>query len=134
MRTTLHRVCEWLAAMSLLACGYPTDPDKWLPDFGIQGEHGAIAVNAADMVGALTARYLNQDEADAKALQLCGKGCSIALRFEGAGSCGALASSTNRKLGVGSGPAAALAVEAAIAQCRSNGGSDCVVKLQGCND
>jgi len=123
-----------MLAGTLASCGYPIDPDKWVPDFGIHGDHGATAVNAADMVGSLTARYLSQDEADAQALQLCGKGCKIVLRFEGAGTCGALASSSNKSYGVGSGATASAAAAIATEQCGSSGGDGCIVKLQGCND
>ena len=133
------RVCPtalWaLAAGSVLAgCGYPVDPDKWMPDFGIEGDHGAIAVNATDMVGALTARYFTQGDADSKALQLCGNGCEIALRFHGDNTCGALASAPNKHFGVGSGSSEASAVAAAIDQCRAQGGDDCTEQLKGCND
>lgn len=121
------------AIAGLAGCGYPVDPDKWMPDFGIHGNHGAIAVNTTDFVGALTARYLSQEEADDRALQLCGRGCEVELRFDGTGTCGVLASSTNKHFGVGSGPALSVATEAAIEQCRAEGGEDCAVKLQGCN-
>ncbi len=105
-----------------------------MPDFGIQGEHGAIALNAIDMVGSITARYLSQDQADSQALALCGKGCEIVLRFQVTGKCGALASSPDKKWGVGSGDSASSASAAAMKQCSSNGGQDCAVELQGCND
>lgn len=133
MNRALARV--GLVAVGVLAsCGYPADPDKWMPDFGIHGDHGAIAVNATDFVGALTARYLSQEEADSRSLQLCGKGCEVVLRFEGAGVCGVLASSTNKHFGVGSGTTLSAAKETAIEQCSAEGGEDCVAKLQGCND
>lgn len=110
------------------------DPDWWVPDFGIHGDYGAIAVNEADSTGTLTARYLNQGEADSRALELCGKGCAIALRFQGAGQCGAVARSENGAIGVASGKPQANADAAALESCRKDGGTDCVVKLQGCND
>lgn len=123
------------AALSVTGCGgLPSDPDSWVPDFGIHGDFGAIAVNPEDHIAALTARYLNQGEADAKALELCGSGCEIALRFEGEGQCGAAASSPNGTIGVGSGKPQAAADTAALENCRQEGGTDCVVKLQGCND
>lgn len=124
-----------LGTMGMLAgCGYPVDPDKFVPDFGIRGDHGAIAVNESDFVGALTARYLNQDEADNRALQLCGKGCAVVLRFEGAGVCGVLAASSNKHFGVGRGATLSEATKSAVEQCTAKGGDECVAKLQGCND
>jgi hypothetical protein len=128
------RVFLFSGVLLFAGCGYPTDPDKWMPDFGIQGEHGAIALNEADMVGAITARYLSQEEADSQALLLCGRGCEIVLRFEGAGQCGALASSANKHWGVGSGNSLLAATTAAMDQCSSSGGAECVVELQGCNE
>jgi hypothetical protein len=125
----------WLGIVAAAAgCGYPVDPDKWMPDFGIRGAHGAIALNATDMVGSLTARYLSQEEADIQALQLCGKGCEIVLRFEGTGTCGALASSTNKQRGIGTGQLMSAAAAMAVEQCSLHGGNDCTAKLQGCND
>jgi hypothetical protein len=124
----------FVTAASIAGCGYPVDPDKWLPDFGIHGNYGAIALNATDSIGALTARFLSQGEADNRALQLCGNGCAIALRFEGAGVCGAVASGANGSVGVGSGAPQSSADAVALEQCRQDGATDCVVALQGCND
>lgn len=125
--------CTTVAAGLLGGCGYPVDLERWIPDFGFTGDHGAIALNATDMVGALTARYPSQDEADARALKLCGQGCSIVLRFEGAGTCGALASDSETHFGVGTGVTPDSAAAAALGQCRDAGGSACAVGLQGCN-
>lgn len=123
------------ASVALAGCGgLPMDPDQWLPDFGIHGDYGAIAINDADSIGALTARYLNQGEADRRALELCGNGCEIALRFQGAGQCGAVARSENGAIGVASGKPQTTADAAAIGNCQKDGGKDCVVKLQGCNE
>lgn len=122
-------------AATVAACGVPVvDPDGWVPDFGIHGDHGAIAVSYANSAAALTARYLNQGDADARALELCASGCEIALRFEGEGQCGSAASSANGTIGVGSGKPQAAADAAALENCRQEGGTECVVKLQGCND
>jgi hypothetical protein len=118
----------------MASCGYPIDPDKWTPDFGIHGDHGAIAYDAQAFSAALTARYLTQDEADDAALQRCGAGCVIVLRFEGAGQCGAIAGGSNRIAGVGSGMPQADAESAALEQCSSQGGVECAVRLVGCND
>lgn len=124
-----------VVAATVTGCGIPVgDPDSWVPDFGIHGDYGAIAVNDEDHIAALTARYLNPDEADRQALALCGNGCEIALRFEGEGQCGSAASSANGTIGVGSGKPQATADAAALANCQQEGGTDCVVKLQGCND
>jgi Domain of unknown function (DUF4189) len=127
---------RWMlaGAATVAGCGYPIDPDSWVPDFGIHGENGAIAVNYADSIGALAARYLNQAEADSRALELCGNGCEIALRFQGAGQCGAVARSEDGKIGVASGKPQASADAAAIENCRQEGGMNCVVRLQGCNE
>ena len=130
-------LARWMfvVAATLTGCGgLPSDPDQWLPDFGIHGDYGAIAVNYAESIGALTARFLNQGDADSRALELCGKGCEIALRFQGAGQCGSVASSANGTIGVASGTPQATADAAAMEHCRQEGGTDCVVKLQGCND
>jgi hypothetical protein len=127
-----HRIVGVLIVI-LSGCGYPVDPDKWVPDFGIEGDHGAIALNAANMSGALTARFLSQKEADAKALRLCGEGCEIVLRFEGKNACGALASAPNGRYGVADGDDKAATESAAIQQCRVAGGDDCVVELSACN-
>jgi hypothetical protein len=93
-----------VVAAAVAGCGIPVgDPDTWVPDFGIHGDYGAIAVNYEDHIAALTARYLNPGEADSQALALCGNGCEIALRFQGEGQCGCAASSSNGTIGVGSG-------------------------------
>jgi hypothetical protein len=121
-------------ALTAVGCGYPVDPDFWIPDFGIDGDHGAIAFNPEEFRAALTARYLSQDEADSGALKLCGKGCEIVLRFEGDNLCGALASGTNHLVGVGSGKPQSLADSAAIDECRATGGTECEISLNGCNN
>ena len=125
-----------IASLGLTAvcCGYPVDPDFWIPDFGIDGDHGAIAFNPLEISAALTARYLSQDEADSGALKLCGKGCEIVLRFEGDNMCCALASRTNRLVGIGSGKPQSLADSAAIQDCREKGGMECEISLNGCNN
>ena len=120
-------------AVLLVGCGYPVDPDKWVPDFGIEGDHGAIAINAEDMSGALTARFLSQEEADARALGMCGAGCEIVLRFEGGDACGALASASDGRYGAAEGRVKAATESAAIEQCSLAGGNDCQVQLSGCN-
>ena len=110
------------------------DPDVWMPDFGIHGDYGAIAVNYVDPRAALTARVLKQSEADSRALELCGSGCEIALRFQGAGLCGSVASSADGTIGVGSGKPQTAADAVALGDCSKERGTDCTVRLQGCND
>jgi hypothetical protein len=128
-----------LMSVATIACvagcgGTVVDPDKVFPDFDFHGDHGAIALNTTNLSGALTARALNQGEADAKALELCGQGCTIVLRFQGTGVCGVLATSGNGHFGVGSGNSLASATAAAMEQCSTNGGVGCTTKLEGCND
>ena len=113
---------------------YPIDPEKWMPDFGINGDHGAIAVNADHTSAALTARYLGQDGADGAAMKLCGAGCSIELRFEGNNLCGALAAGTNQTIGVATGIPISAAEAAALDKCQAAGGQGCEIKLSACND
>jgi len=117
----------------LVGCGYPVDPDKWVPDFGIEGDHGAIAINAGDMSGALTARFLSQKDADDRALKVCGAGCEIVLQFEGGNACGALASAEDGHYAAAEGRGKAVAESAAVEQCGLVGGNDCKVQLSGCN-
>jgi hypothetical protein len=128
--------CGTLAASAVVAgCGgLPADPDDWVPDFGIHGDYGAIALNRADSIGALTARFLNQADAESRALELCGNGCEIALRFQGPGQCGAAARSEDGTIGVGSGKPQTAADAVARDDCRQQGGTSCVVRLQGCNE
>jgi hypothetical protein len=132
METAWHRIAGALLVM-VSGCGYPVDIEKWLPDIGVEGDHGAIALDAANMNGALTARFPSQQEADAKALRLCGEGCEIVLRFEGKNACGALASAPNGRYGVADGDVKAETEAAAIQQCQAVGGNDCVVELSACN-
>jgi hypothetical protein len=66
-----------------------------------------------NLLGALTARALNLGAADAKALDLCGEGCTIELRFQGTEVCGVLATSGNGHFGVVSGNSRASANAAA---------------------
>lgn len=124
--------------VALLAggCGipYPSDPEKWLPDFGIEGDHGAIAVKTDYSAAALTARYISQDEANDAALDRCGKSCQLVLKFEGDELCGALAAGSNKRIGVATGRPESAAEASALAQCEASGGQDCEIKLSGCND
>jgi hypothetical protein len=116
----------------IAGCGGTALTDSLL-DFDFEG-HGAIALNTANLTAALTARALNQGEADAKAPELCGQGCTIVLRFQGTGVCGVLATSGNGRFGVGSGNSLASATAVAMEQCSTNGGVGCTTKLEGCND
>ncbi|HSC63840.1 MAG TPA: DUF4189 domain-containing protein [Caldimonas sp.] len=105
-----------------------------MPDFGIDGDHGAIAVKADHTSAALTARYIGQGAADDAAMKLCGVGCSIELRFEGNNVCGALAAGTNQTIGVATGVPISTAEAAALLGCQGAGGQACEIKLSACND
>ena len=129
----------WLgvgSALLLSACGvpYPSDPDKWMPDFGIEGDHGAIAIRTDYSAAALTARYISQDAANEAALERCGTGCKVVLKFEGDELCGALAAGSNKQIGLATGRPEAAAEASALAKCEEAGGQNCEIKLSGCND
>jgi hypothetical protein len=133
----MTRVLLGLTSVATVACvagcGGTALTDS-LFDFEFHGEHGAIALNTANLTAALTARALNQSDANAKALELCGQGCAIVLQFQGLGVCGVLATSGDGHFGVGSGDSLAVATTAATDQCTTSGGANCTTKLEGCND
>ena len=78
--------------------------------------------------------YETSSAAQGRALQECGSGCSVVLTF---GRCAAYAADQDAdSTAVGwaeSYDSAAGARQAALAECRSRGGSGCIVRVWGCN-
>ncbi len=131
----IFRASLSVLVLALAACGYPVDPDKWMPDFSFDWSSGSIALNAVTMQAGLTANRPSQEEADAAAISTCGGApCATVLRFSGKGVCGALASASNRAYGVSMGASLDTARSQALAQCSTRGGLDCIVGLSACND
>ena len=78
--------------------------------------------------------YKTTSQAEQRALSECGAGCQIVLRFNNG--CGAYAADqANRSTAYGWGTASssAAAQNRALSECRSRGGSSCIVRAWGCN-
>lgn len=78
--------------------------------------------------------YANIGEAEKRALSECGSGCQVVLRFNNG--CGAYAADQSRgstAYGWGTGTSSSAAQNRALSECRSRGGSSCIVRAHGCN-
>lgn len=81
--------------------------------------------------------YSNFTKADQKALEECGYGCNVVLRFEG--QCAAYAAdqaSGSSAYGWGKSSTNTAAQNKALQECRSAGGnySNCIVRVYGCDN
>jgi serine/threonine-protein kinase len=83
---------------------------------------GAIAYSQRDGASAHAYDYSSQDEAEERALQECGAGCTIVLWFKDA--CGALAAGEGHGYGVGWASSRPEAEALAMDNCRERS-SDC---------
>jgi hypothetical protein len=75
-----------------------------------------------------------QDEANSKALDECGDGCHVVIRFNKA--CGAYAadqSSGSTAYGWAIATTKRAAQKNAIKYCEKNGGTDCIIRVWGCD-
>lgn len=78
--------------------------------------------------------YPNISQAEQRALSECGGGCQVVLQFNSG--CGAYASDQSRgstAFGWGAESSGSAAQNRALSECKSRGGSSCVVRSWGCN-
>ncbi|MCP3890017.1 MAG: DUF4189 domain-containing protein [Desulfobulbaceae bacterium] len=94
----------------------------------------AIDSNQGDQYG-FSYNYPGVSEADQKARSECGSGCSIVLRFSN--ECAAYAadqSSGSTAYGWGTSSSSSSAKNRALSECRNRGGSQCRVRVWGCDN
>lgn len=94
--------------------------------------YGAIAYNERTGRYGWSINYKSQDEANDRALDECGRGCRVVMRFWGE-YCGALAKSPNGAWGTASGPTDQEARRITLRTCREYKGTNCSVLVSKCN-
>ncbi len=78
--------------------------------------------------------YPTLAQAERRALNECGSNCTIVLRFvEGCGAYAADQARGSTAYGWATGPSAGSVQNRALQECRSRGGSMCLVRSWGCN-
>jgi hypothetical protein len=78
--------------------------------------------------------YPNISQADQKALSECGNGCRVVLEYNsGCGAYAADQSGGSTAYGWGTGSSSSAAQNIALSECRSNGGSRCIVRSYACD-
>ena len=97
--------------------------------------NGALAIdsNQGDQYG-FSSNYPSREGARSRALQECGYGCSIVMEF----STGCAAYAADQAYGSGvygwaAAPSSPQAQNRAISECHNRGGSQCIVRVWGCN-
>lgn len=96
---------------------------------------GALAIdsNQGDQYG-FSYDHSSSDEANNRALEECGSGCSVVETFSGG--CAAYAADQENgstAYGWGAAPSSNEAKDLALQYCSSNGGSQCIVRSWGCD-
>ena len=94
--------------------------------------YGAIAYNKNTGRYGWSTNYKTQDEANDRALDECGRGCRVVMRFWGEYR-GALARGDNSAWGATSGPTDEGTRRTAIETCRKYRGTNCSVLVSACN-
>ncbi|AXS39093.1 DUF4189 domain-containing protein [Breoghania sp. L-A4] len=92
--------------------------------------HGSLAYRADTGAFGYSHDFNNPRDADRRALQECGRGCSIVVRFKNG--CGAYASAPNGAYGWGVGPTRDAAEYTAFDECDSRA-PGCEIRVWGCN-
>ena len=120
-----HR-CSWVVLGAVL--GAPMHA-------GAQTPVGALAIDErrGDRYGWVV-DYESAEAAAGAALAECGSGCAVVLTFERCAAYATDRDDATTEYGWGESPATAdVARQQALAQCRSRGGSTCVVRASGCS-
>jgi hypothetical protein len=123
----------FITVVALVAgCGGGDDSGGYDDVYYAPPSYGAIAVNLTTKVANIAYNYDSGSGASDSALKGCGVGCVPVLYF-GSLQCGALARGSNGSFGWSSDKKEANAKSAAISQCVSNNGLNCVNILSACN-
>ena len=97
--------------------------------------YGALAIdgNQGEQYG-FSYNYSSSAEAESRALDECGSGCSIVNTFSNG--CAAYAADQaygSTAYGWGTASGSSQAQNTAMQYCRSNGGTQCIIRAWGCN-
>lgn len=97
-------------------------------------QYGALAIdhNAGDQYGWAVNHY-SQAQADRAALNECGRGCRVVVRFYGGCAAYAVERGNDSLYGWGKASTREAAQSRALAEVRARGGRDNVVRVWGCN-
>jgi hypothetical protein len=96
----------------------------------LAAQWGALAYNSANGAYGFSYNYASKYDADRRALNECGYGCQVVLRF--GNGCAAYATGYDGSYGWGHYPTRYAAEQRALAECSARGGG-CAIRVWACN-